>query len=666
MLIRKILIANRGEIACRIMRTCREMGIASVAIYSDADANALHVEQADEAVHIGASPARESYLNAQAIFDAAKRTGADAIHPGFGFLAENADFAHAVIDAELIWIGPPPSAIAAMGKKRESKWMLKGIPLVPGYSGSDQSDAALIQAANESGFPIMVKASAGGGGKGMRAVHSADDLPDSLAAARREALQSFGDDTLILERLVPAPRHVEVQIFGDQHGNVVALGERECTLQRRHQKIIEETPSTALTPELREKMLAAAVRIGKQLNYASAGTVEFLVDADRNFYFMEMNTRLQVEHPVTEMVTGADLVRWQILIAQGEPLPTLYVNHPYGHAIEARVYAEDPANGFLPTTGKILRWREPPEIRIRTEDGWQWSAVRVDSGIRSGDEVSLYYDPMLAKIVAWGATREEAIRRLDYGLSQTQLLGLKNNIAFLRRALLHPDHLAGDITTQFIDDHPELLADDDNPTPLALIAAGIANEIGASSVRKTGVSGYWRNNFNCAIRQVFTHDNREYDVLLTPQSDGKRYYAKIGERAYQVEVIVHEDHDLTLVVDGHRQPVTVLCGTDEDWWVQTANGTTMLRWVSPLPTPGERRAGEGALHAPMPGKIVAVTVEVGQQVEKGAVLMTLEAMKMEHRIQAPYSGTVQLVHYKVGDSVQADAILLELIATEKN
>ncbi|MBZ0283063.1 MAG: ATP-grasp domain-containing protein, partial [Anaerolineae bacterium] len=459
-MIRKILIANRGEISCRIIRTCREMGITTVAVYSDADVKALHVEMADEAVHLGASAAKESYLNIEKIIAAAKRTGADAIHPGYGFLAENAVFAQAVVDARLIFIGPPPSAIEAMGSKRGAKLMLKGIPTVPGYTGADQSDATLIAEAEKVGYPIMVKASAGGGGKGMRQVNMPDEMPSALEAARREALQAFGDDTLILERVVRNPHHIEVQIFGDQLGNVIAVGERECTIQRRHQKIIEETPSTAMTPKLRAEMFKAAASIGSQLGYYSAGTVEFLVDDALNFYFMEMNTRLQVEHPITEETTGFDLVRWQIMVAEGFPLPDMDV-YPAGHAIEVRIYAEDPANDFLPATGKILRWREPDE-------------VRVDSGIQDGDAVSIYYDPMVAKIIAYGEHRDGAIRRLDHALSQLQLLGLRNNIAFLRRVLTHPDHVAGNITTGFIAQHPELLTDEITLPDVVLVAAGIA------------------------------------------------------------------------------------------------------------------------------------------------------------------------------------------------
>ena len=644
-MIRKLLIANRGEIACRIIRTCREMGIATVAVYSDADARALFVEMADEAVHIGASPARESYLNGEKIIAAAKRTGAQAVHPGYGFLAENAAFAQACIDAGLIFIGPPPSAIAAMGSKKGAKLLLKGVPVVPGYMGDDQSDAQLTIAAQEIGYPIMVKASAGGGGRGMRQVESANELPAALEAARREASQAFGDDTLILEKVVKNPRHIEVQIFGDKMGNVIALGERECTIQRRHQKLIEETPSTFLTPALRKKMFATAASIGTQLGYYSAGTVEFLVDSDKKFYFMEMNTRLQVEHPITEETTGFDLVRWQIMVAEGFPLPDMDV-YPAGHAIEVRICAEDPANDFLPVTGEILRWCEP-------------SDVRVDSGIRSGDSVSVYYDSMVAKVIAYGEHRDGAIRRLDYALSQLQLLGLKNNIAFLRRVLTHPDHMAGDMTTRFIQEHPDLLQESDAPLMTAMIAAAVAQQAQGTKNSANPLQNYWRNNPFRPIRETFKHGSSEHTVLLSPQREGQ-YQAQIGEQAFDVQVWTYENEVLSLSIDGYRQHVTLAHGNDQTRWIFVNGYTTMLTWVSPLPEGGRARIAEGSLHAPMPGQIRAVNVTVGQQVKEGDVLVILEAMKMEHRIKAPYAGQVAALHYQVGQSVQADAVLLEI------
>jgi acetyl/propionyl-CoA carboxylase alpha subunit len=641
-MIRKLLIANRGEIACRITRTCREMGIATVAVYSDADAQALHVQVADEAVHIGPSPARESYLNSAALINAAKRSGADAVHPGYGFLAENAAFAQAVLDAGLIWVGPPPGAIEAMGSKKGAKLLLKGIPTVPGYLGDDQSDARLIAEAAHIGYPVMVKASAGGGGKGMRQVHDPTEMPAALETARREALQAFGDDTLILEKVVKDPRHIEVQIFGDQHGNVIALGERECTIQRRHQKIIEETPSVFLTPHLRTAMLEAAASVGTQLGYYSAGTVEFLVDSDHEFYFMEMNTRLQVEHPVTEETTGFDLVRWQIMVAEGYPLPDRDV-YPAGHAIEVRIYTEDPTNDFLPATGTVLRWHAPEEIRV-------------DDGIRTGDSVSIYYDPMVAKIIAYGEHREGAIRRLDYALSQLQLLGLRNNIAFLRRVLTHPDHLAGAFTTRFIEEHPSLLAEPAEPPPIALIGATIARHFPAGAN-----TDHWRNNPWRPVRERFQSGGAEYTVSLTPLTQD-RYEARLGDTTHAVTVWSWAEGDMSLSVDGHRHTLTILSGDGQRWWYHVAGQSGSLDWVSPLPESGRRSAAEGSLHAPMPGQVRAVNVTVGQSVAAGDTLMILEAMKMEHRIKAPYAGEVVAVHFHVGQQAPVDAVLLEVKA----
>lgn len=641
-MIQKLLIANRGEIACRIIRTCREMGIASVAVYSEADARALHVERADEAIYLGPAPARESYLNIEALIAAAIRSGADAVHPGYGFLAENARFAQAVIDAGLIWVGPPPGAIEAMGSKRGAKLLLKGIPTVPGYLGDDQSDTRLIAEAAQIGYPVMVKASAGGGGKGMRQVHDPAELPGALETARREALQAFGDDTLILEKVVQDPRHIEVQIFGDQLGNVIALGERECTIQRRHQKIIEETPSPFLTPALRSHMLEAAASVGTQLGYTSAGTVEFLVDSNQHFYFMEMNTRLQVEHPVTEETTGFDLVRWQIMVAEGYPLPDMDV-YPAGHAIEVRIYTEDPSNDFLPATGKVLRWQTPEH-------------VRVDDGIRSGDEVSIYYDPMVAKIIAYGEHRDGAIRRLDYALSQLQLLGLRNNIAFLRRVLTHPDHVAGHFTTRFIEEHPDLLQESDPPPPIALIAAAIARHFTPEQTHD-----HWRNNPWRPVREHFSSGDREFTILLNPKAQ-QQFEVQVGENHHAVQIWSWEDGDMSLSVDGHRQQVTILSDDGRRWWYHLIGQSGSLDWVSPLPEGNRASAAEGSLHAPMPGQVRAVQVAVGQQVEAGAVLMILEAMKMEHRIKAPYAGEVIAVHYQVGQQVPVDAVLLEVKA----
>jgi geranyl-CoA carboxylase alpha subunit len=656
-IIRKILIANRGEIACRIMRTCRSMGIATVAVFSTIDAQARHVHEADEAVHIGDNPATASYLNIPVLIEAARRTGADAIHPGYGFLAENADFASACLEAGLIFIGPTPDTIRRMGSKREAKLLMQAadVPTVPGYQGEDQSDERLIEAADKIGYPVMVKAAAGGGGKGMRVVSRAEALPDALAAARREALSAFGDDTLILERVISPARHVEFQIFGDQHGNIIHLGERECTIQRRHQKIIEETPSTALTPELRERMGQAAVTVGRQIDYTNAGTVEFILDESGNFYFLEVNTRLQVEHPITEYVTGLDLVRWQIEIAEGQPLPlTQEQLHFSGHAIECRVYAEDPANNFLPATGDILLWREP------AGDG-----VRVDAGVSTGSAVSIYYDPMIAKIITSGADRAEALRRMDHALSHTSLMGVRNNIAFLRRVLFHPEHLAGRLNTGFIDQH---LAETpaETPTPAsALLAAALGHYL-----ERAGQHSYWRNNPNAPLTYRFrTEGNQELATLLMPSRDGSFHCAlqRGDEQAnHTLTVLEHHAPDLRLSIDGRHLSAIVVPAPHHRYWVQVDGVTTHLTWLTPLPEPDERREGQGSLRAPMPGYIRAVLATPGQQVHKGETLLILEAMKMEHSIRAPYDGIVASIAHHNSDMVQADTVLLEITPIDES
>jgi acetyl/propionyl-CoA carboxylase alpha subunit len=641
-LIRKILIANRGEIACRVIRTCQTMCISTVAVFSDVDANALHVELADEAVHIGAAPAAQSYLNGEAIIAAAKRAGADAIHPGYGFLSENAAFAQAVIDAGLIWIGPPPSVIELMGDKRRAKLALTGIPLVPGYNGDDQSDDALTAAANDIGFPIMVKAAAGGGGKGMRLVHQSPDFAESLAAARREAKQAFGDDTLILERAIERPRHIEVQIMGDTHGNVMAFGERECSIQRRHQKIIEECPSPALDAELRERMIETAISIGRQIGYINAGTVEFIFDQDRNFYFLEMNTRLQVEHPVTEAVYNVDLVECQIEIPEGLDLTEQYPNIVFekAKAIEVRLYAEDPSNGFLPTTGNIIHWQP-----TRRE--------RMDHGLKAGQDVTIHYDPMLAKIIVWRWSeedREHVLRELDKFLSKIQLFGVKTNIDFLRRLINHPEFVAGEFDTEFIDRHPELLPDPPVPT-LALIAATIAKTVSSGTVNN------WRNNPYRPIKQQFSANGETHEISLLPVTDG--YQVHIREQAFSVRTF-----DGALEVDGYRQRVFAAPGENDDWWVHTPDGTFCLTWNSPLPAGKRSSESAGSLRSPMPGQVIRILVENGQQVSKGDILLIIEAMKMEHRITAPADGTVATVYYQVGQTVQAGVKLLDLQPSE--
>lgn len=649
-MIRKLLIANRGEIACRIIRTCRQMGVQTVAIFSDVDRTALHVALADEAVHVGGNSASDSYLNINKIIEASQRTGADAIHPAYGFLAENADFAQAVIDADLTWVGPQPDVIQAMGDKRQAKNLLQDVPYVPGYTGDEQSDERLVAEATKIGYPIMVKASAGGGGKGMRAVDNPDKLLEALASARREAQQAFGDDSLMLERQLINPRHIEVQIIGDHDGNVMALGERECSIQRRHQKIIEESPAFGLDDELRYQIQQTAVSIGQQLNYQNAGTVEFLLDSDGNFYFMEMNTRLQVEHPVTEEVYGIDLVRWQLEIAQGTSLQDLlppfvelhdFAYEPDGHAIEVRVYAEDPYNDFLPVTGEILRWQ--------TVD-----IVRTDAGIRSGDNISPYYDPMIAKVIAHGHNRLSAIRKLDDALARLRLMGMRNNIQFLRDVLMHDDHLNGNISTQFLEQHPELMSPTNELPKSVIIACAFA---------KGGISNNWRNNPNRAVRHCFQYGDENFEIYLSQIGDG--YQVDIGEDVYQVAIEAQSENAMTLLIDGHRQTFTVVEGKNDQWWVHSLAGTYRLDWQNPLPLPNLQTASEGSLRAPMPGQIISLDVSVGDEVKAGTVLLIMEAMKMEHRILAPYDGVIESLAYSVGDAVQQDDILISLISSDE-
>lgn len=646
MLLNKILVANRGEIACRVIRTCQDMGIATVAVYSDADKNAQHVHLADEAVYLGKSPAPQSYLSIESIIGAAIRTDTDAIHPGYGFLAENPNFAYAAISEGITFIGPPPGAMEAMGNKRTAKLILQNIPLIPGYHDTDQSNDTLVDEAEKIGFPLIIKPVSGGGGKGMRVVESSDNFLITLETCRREAKQSFGNNQLMLEKALQFPRHIEVQIFGDHAGNIIALGERECSIQRRHQKIIEESPSSMMTPALREKISAIAVNIGKQLGYYGAGTVEFLVDDDDSFYFIEVNSRLQVEHGVTEMVTGFDLVRWQIEVARDVTLDELlpdgvtsdnYTFVPDGHAIEARIYAEDPNNGFLPSIGTIALWSTP-------------DFVRTDTGVRSGDEITVHYDPMVAKIITHGTTRLEAIRRLDYGLSKVKLMGVRNNINFLSRVLTHVDHLAGIIHTGFLEEYPELLTDETDLPPIAAITATFA---------KQSIGNYWRNNPNHEIQHQFKWGEQTIEVSFAPRQH-ETYIVHFENESYEVEVTHQQDETLILIVDGHRQQVTAVEANTDEWWVHTGRGTFVLEWVTPFPSTSAPRVSDASLVAPMPGNIINVLVKQGQAVKEGETLMILEAMKMEHQIVAPTAGTVATIFYGAGESVQQDAVLLEL------
>ncbi len=656
-----LLIANRGEIACRIARTARRMGLRTVAVHSEADADALHVALADEARAIGPAPASESYLRGEAILDAARATGAQALHPGYGFLAENAAFADACADAGVVFVGPPARAIRTLGDKGEAKDLMEqaGVPVLAGYHGAAQDDKALAGAAKRVGYPLLIKPTAGGGGKGMRVVESAAGFGAALAAARREAKAAFGDDRVLLERCLERPRHVEVQIFADAHGSVVHLFERDCSLQRRHQKVVEEAPAPGIDAALRRKMTRAAVTAARAAGYVGAGTVEFLLDPDGEFYFLEMNTRLQVEHPVTEMITGLDLVEWQLRVAAGETLPCgQKAIRKSGHAIEARIYAEDPARDFLPAVGKIHHLRAPAEGKH----------LRVDSGVRAGDEVSAHYDPMIAKLVVWDRNRKATLGRLRAALAGFQIAGPATNLAFLAGVAAHADFAAARVDTGFIDRHREALIPLHRPAPdavLALVcldmllrrAAAVARAARASRDRFSPwhlVSG-WRLNGAARHRFRFRDGDEERVVTTRFGADGYRFEfsaGTLGARGAR-----DESGDLVAELDGERRTATVIeCGREITAFV---DGTAYrLRHHDPLDTVDEDDATGGRLSAPMPGRIVAVMVEAGAEVARGAPLLVLEAMKMEHTITAPTDGRVARLNYGVGDLVEEGRELL--------
>lgn len=657
----RILVANRGEIARRIFRTCRDLGIDTVAVFSDADANMPFVAEADTAVRIGPAPSAESYLVIDKIIDAAKQNGADAIHPGYGFLSENAEFAEACAKAGIKFIGPTAHAIRAMGLKREAKAMVAeaGVPVVPGYAGS-QDDDALIAAAPGVGFPLLVKASAGGGGKGMRVVQTADDLPEALAGARREAAAAFGNDTVILERYVQRPRHIEIQVLGDSHGNVVHLFERECTIQRRHQKVIEESPSPALNDDLRQRMGDAAVAAAKAIDYNNAGTVEFILGQDMEFFFLEMNTRLQVEHPVTECVTGVDLVAEQIRVAQGHRLRFKQEDLVQsGAALECRIYAEDPANNFLPATGTLETWKCPT---------YPW--LRIDAGVESGDEISVHYDPMIAKIITSGADSSEARRRMSRALREMSFAGITTNRAFLVKVLEHDQFCDGDYDTHFIAEHEdELRVSVSNETVLhfaaaASLAAHGARESGRSLL--PGVRPGYRNVFNHMHTTKFSVGERDVEIGYRVRRNGSFDLQTTWidqDNAEQTDlgraiVASHEGNELVIERDGVRERYFVLHHGNRVTVHTLASEITFT--VNPrFPEPGAEEV-EGGCLAPMPGKIIAVPVAVGDSVSAGQTLVVLEAMKMEHPLTAPDDGVVAEVRVDVGDQVDTDAVLIVL------
>jgi len=658
-----ILIANRGEIACRIITTARRLGIRTVAVYSEADSASSHVQLADEAILIGAASASDSYLCGAKIIAAAKRTGAQAIHPGYGFLAENADFASACEAAGQTFIGPPAAAIAAMGDKSRAKQMMAtaGVPLVPGYHGEDQNPVNLQQEADRIGYPLLLKASAGGGGKGMRVVTRAQDFPPALAAARREALSAFGNEQILLERYLTRPRHVEIQIFADSQGHCVHLFERDCSLQRRHQKVIEEAPAPGMSEQLRAEMASAAIAAAQAINYVGAGTIEFLLDENGSFYFMEMNTRLQVEHPVTELISGQDLVEWQLRVAAGQPLPcTQEQLQISGHAIEARLYAEDPLRDFLPATGTLQHLRLPVNS----------AQVRVDSGVRQGDRIGIHYDPLLAKLIAHGETRDQALRWLRLALGATEVVGLTCNRDFLRRVCDNQEFCAGRIDTDFIPRHQEqLLAGPVPPSDeqLALIALSIllqrrqqAQVHAVTSFEPDSpwhqTSG-WRLNSDNYHQLLLRDGDQEYPVTLHYRADG--VHLDLPGGSLDASGTFDLDGNLLATIAGHRSQARIFRNGLNLTLLQSGQTRTLLL-DDPLYGVLDLPGGEGSLIAPMPGKIIAIHTSNGAKVEAGDPLLTLEAMKMEHTINAPKNGTISELFFQVGEMVEEGTQLIAL------
>ena len=642
----KILIANRGEIACRVIRTARRLGYRTVAVYSDADCAAPHVRQADEAVHIGSAAAADSYLRVAALLEAAHKTGADAVHPGYGFLSENAAFAQACADAGLVFIGPPPGAITAMGDKALAKRRMidAGVPCAPGYLGADQDDARLTEEALKLGFPLLVKAVAGGGGRGMRLVRAADEMAQALTGARREAQSAFGDGTLMLERLIDDGRHIEIQVFADAHGHAVHLGERDCTAQRRRQKVVEEAPSPVVSPAMREAMGRDAVAAALAVGYQGAGTVEFIVDADLKHYFLEMNTRLQVEHPVTELITGFDLVEWQLLVAAGEPLPATQADIRFtGHAIEARLYTEDPYAGFAPQTGTVRWWR--PQLALH-------GGIRIDDGIDEGGSITPYYDPMVAKVIAHGRDRPDAIRRLRAALENAPLLGLRNNGRFLADLVNHPAFRGASMTTTLIDqwqDTGEALLQ--RPVPgegvWCVAAAALALRAGAS----------WRANSVAAFGLPLRCDDTTHTLRVHPDRSGQVTVA-LGSQTHTIRILHFKDGALRYEIDGvTRQAVALLHAHELHMAV---DGTSLVfQEVSPFPEKDARMDATRA-RAPVAGKVTQVQAAVGEAVKEGQPLVCVEAMKMEMWLTAQADGTVLQVHAQVGDQVESGALLVEI------
>jgi 3-methylcrotonyl-CoA carboxylase alpha subunit len=653
-MLRRLLVANRGEIVCRIARTAQRLGITTIAVYSEADAGARHVRVADEAYYLGPTPAAESYLDIAKIIALAQRVGADAVHPGYGFLSENAAFAQACVDAGLIFVGPPASAIRAMGSKSASKAAMAavGVPVAPGYHGADQSPAGLVAEAQRVGFPLIIKASAGGGGKGMQVVNSVTEVAAAVESARRLARTAFGDDRLLLERYFPQARHVEVQVFADSHGGVVSLFDRDCSVQRRHQKIIEEAPAPGLRDEVRAAMSQAAIQSARAVGYVGAGTVEFLVDEAQNFYFMEMNTRLQVEHPVTEFITGIDLVEWQLRIATGARLPKAQNDIlQHGTAVEARLYAEDPDRGYLPSVGRIthLHWPDAaPHLRL-------------DIGVDAGDEVSTFYDPMLGKVVAWGESRGEAVDRLHEALAGIEIVGVATNRALLTSVLADEEFRRGGVTTSFLDARRAHLAFGEPD-------AGDVDAVMAAlwcATRRTDGDALWADSRGWRLaappRSIWAFADLAV-IIEACASNG--YLARVAGREYPLRLVARGAQSLDLELEGQMQHLRVI-EVDQALHLFRAGRHVVLR-LARTEDALQVSAGaeEGSLLTPLPGTVVAVHVTTGQQVARGAPLVTVEAMKMEHTLTAPYDGRVARIAFGLTERVAAGAVLVELSPLE--
>lgn len=673
----KILIANRGEIACRVAATARRMGIKTVAVYSAADAGAKHVAACDDAILVGPAAAKESYLLGDKIIAVALASGAQAIHPGYGFLSENASFAQACADVGLVFIGPPATAITAMGSKSAAKALMAqaGVPLVPGYHGDNQDAELLLQEANRIGYPVLLKASAGGGGKGMRIVEHADAFKAALASCKREASSSFGDDKVLVEKYLTRSRHVEIQIFADQQGQAVHLFERDCSVQRRHQKVLEEAPAPGLSASRRQAMGAAAVAAARAVGYVGAGTVEFIIDCSKDngsadsgdFYFMEMNTRLQVEHPVTEMITGLDLVEWQLRVAAGQALPLRQEQLTIdGHAIEARIYAENPEKGFLPAIGRVQYLRTPfaVEFAVHAQTArLNKASVRIDSGIREGDVISPFYDPMIAKLIVWGPDRQAALANMAAALAQYQIVGLATNIAFLQRLISGQAFVSADLDTGLIARHHEALfppPQSASPATLALAVTALLTQDSVTSDDPWAQATGWRMNGHL-VRQLPLSDETGTYALTVEYLGNRHWILQAAGQSCNLSLDQHDDSAYSITLgDQQIKGHLVRCG--DDLHVFHQGRQHILHWDDPLAHADQSEAEGGRLTAPMPGRIVALLVTSGQEVKQGTALLIMEAMKMEHTITAPADGIIDALHYQIGDQVAEGSQLLSFTA----